>query len=179
MSQAVLNNETEGVKGTSKIRYVWANLELSICFVSMVLVTVITFAQVVGRYVFSHSFGWSEEVSRFLVVWITFGGSAYAFRKGAHIGVTALINRVPAKFRFYLYLFTRFVTIFFFIVLLYHGWLHTLQQIINGQVAPATRLPIAIPYSAVPIGSALVILRLLDQTVREIILGRELEVEEI
>ncbi|MFZ5946228.1 MAG: TRAP transporter small permease [Bacillota bacterium] len=179
MSRTENSNSAEKVKRPIGIRYFWDNIEVSICLISMLLVTVITFAQVVGRYVFSHSFGWSEEISRFLVVWITFGGSAYAFRKGAHIGVTALINKIPGRYRFYVYLMTRLITIFFFIVLGYHGLLHTMQQIANGQVAPATRLPIAIPYSAVPIGSALVIIRLLDQTVRELILGRELEVEEI
>jgi len=180
LSQSSLSNQNEFKnKQSNKLLAFWGNLELSICLVSMVLMTLITFVQVIGRYVFNHSLGWSEEICRFLVIWITFGGSAYAFRKGVHIGVTALVNIMPSKLRFLINLFSKLATIFFFVVLAYYGWLHTAQQIVNGQVAPATRLPIAIAYSAVPIGSVLVIIRLVEETIREFIKNRKCEVNEV
>lgn len=161
----------------SKLRLIWENLELSICLATMIAMTVIVFAQVVGRYVFSYSFSWSEEVARFLIVWVTFGGSAYAFRKGAHIGVTAVVNALPENLSFYVKFLSRILTIIFFIVLGYYGWEHTAHQFAIGQVAPATRLPVAIPYSAIPIGSLLVILRLIDQTIQDIKGRHEMEVD--
>jgi len=142
----------------------WENLEISICVITMTAMVIIIFAQVIGRYVFNYSFSWSEEIARFLMVWMTFAGSAYAFRKGAHIGVTAIVDALPTHLGFYVKLLSRALTIFFFIVLGYYGWQHTYTQITLGQVAPATRLPVAIPYSAIPIGSFLVILRLIEQT---------------
>lgn len=145
---------------TSKLHFAWENIELSICLICMVAMTAITFVQVIARYVFLNSLTWAEEICRFLVVWLTFAGSAYAFRKGAHVSITALADRLPNKLRVILNILISLVTIFFFVVLLYYGWEHTYQQILNGQVAPATRLPIAISYLAVPIGSLLVILRL-------------------
>ena len=151
----------------SKIRVMWEHLEVSICMITMTLMVVIVFAQVVGRYVFNYSFSWSEEIARFLMVWITFAGSAYAFRMGAHIGVTAIVERLPGKLGVYVKLLARVLTIVFFLVLGYYGWHHTAHQFAMGQVAPATRIPVAIPYSAVPIGSFLVIIRLIDQAIQD------------
>ncbi len=172
-----MNEEVTSTESKNKLRLMWENLELSICLVTMVAMTVIVFAQVVGRYLFSYSFGWSEEIARFLVIWVTFGGSAYAFRKGAHIGVTAVVEALPKNLRFYVNIISRILTIIFFIVLGYYGLEHTLNQYALGQLAPATRLSVAIPYSAIPIGSFLVILRLLDQSIQDIKARRRLEVE--
>ncbi|MDW7677110.1 MAG: TRAP transporter small permease [Bacillota bacterium] len=155
------------VEPKSKIRLMWEHLEVSICMITMSLMVVIVFAQVVGRYVFNYSFSWSEEIARFLMVWITFAGSAYAFRMGAHIGVTVIVERMPRKIGAYIKLLARVLTIIFFLVLGYYGWHHTVQQYVMGQVAPATRIPVAIPYSAVPIGSFLVIIRLIDQAIHD------------
>lgn len=97
MSQPALSNSLKQSNQKSLLRLAWEQLELSICLVAMVAMTIIVFAQVIARYVFHNSFEWAEEISRFLVVWITFGGSAYAFRKGAHIGVTAMVYNGPIK----------------------------------------------------------------------------------
>ncbi len=155
-------------KENNLIMMAWENLEVSIGVATLATLTVICFMQVVARYVFQYSFRWSEEISRFLVVWCTFGGSAYAFRKGAHVSITFVVDRLPGKMHFLVWIFSRLVTILFFAILGYNGWLHTVQQFANKQVAPATRLPVAIPYSAVPIGCVLIILRLIYQTVKEV-----------
>lgn len=132
-------------------------IEIVIPLSCMVLMTIITFIQVVARYLFGFSFSWAEEISRYLVIWITFVGSAIAFRKGAHVSVSALVNVLPTKIRSNVILFSRLITIAFFIVLGYYGLIHTINQSIHLQLGPATRLPMAIPYSAIPIGSVLVI----------------------
>lgn len=155
-------------KENNLIMMAWENLEVSIGVATLATLTVICFMQVVARYVFQYSFRWSEEISRFLVVWCTFGGSAYAFRKGAHVSITFVVDRLPGKVHSLVWVFSRLATILFFAVLGYNGWLHTIQQFVNKQVAPATRLPVAIPYSAVPIGCVLIILRLIYQLIAEI-----------
>ncbi len=172
MEHQVSNKEPKG-----KIRLLWENLEVSICMITMTLMVVIVFAQVVGRYVFNYSFSWSEEIARFLMVWITFAGSAYAFRMGAHIGVTVIVDRLPPGMALYVKLLARVLTIVFFMVLGYYGWHHTMEQYLMGQLAPATRIPVAIPYSAVPIGSLLVIIRLIDQAIQDFKNRHVLEVD--
>ena len=52
------------------------------------LICVITL-QIVSRLMFT-SVSWTEEVARFLLIWITFLGAALAFQQGRHIAVTLL-----------------------------------------------------------------------------------------
>ena len=51
--------------------------------------------QVIGRYVFSKAPGWSEELSRFLMLWLTMLGAAAALRSGSHLSVTSLVDSLP------------------------------------------------------------------------------------
>lgn len=168
MNQVNLQSE---VKHKGFMMTTWENIEVSICVISMIGMTVLTFAQVVGRFVFQRPFAWGEEICRFFIIWLTFGGSAYAFRKGAHIGIESLVDMLPPRGKYIARWVYYIGTIIFFLVLGYYGWEHTLQQYVNNQVTPVTRLPVAIPYSAVPIGSALVILRLIYMMVQEMKTG--------
>ncbi|MDT6942411.1 TRAP transporter small permease [Brucella pseudogrignonensis] len=58
---------------------------------------VVTFSQVVARYAFANSLSWSEEVGRYIFVWITFLGMAAAFQARAHVALDFLVNLLPAK----------------------------------------------------------------------------------
>lgn len=58
---------------------------------------VVTFSQVVARYAFANSLSWSEEVGRYIFVWITFLGMSAAFQARAHVALDFLINLLPAK----------------------------------------------------------------------------------
>jgi len=146
----------------------WGNLEKYIGFVILISMTTIIFIQVISRYVFFHSFFWSEEVTRFLMIWMTFAGSAYAFKKGAHIGVNFFVDRLPDKLRFLVKVLSRLITIGFFFLLLYYGTIHTLAQLRGPQLSAAMRMSMAIPYSAIPIGSFFVIVRLIYMLILEI-----------
>ncbi|MBC8718975.1 TRAP transporter small permease [Ochrobactrum sp. Marseille-Q0166] len=58
---------------------------------------VVTFSQVVARYAFANSLSWSEEVGRYIFVWITFLGMSAAFQSRAHVALDFLVNLLPAK----------------------------------------------------------------------------------
>jgi TRAP-type C4-dicarboxylate transport system permease small subunit len=51
---------------------------------------VLVIGNVISRYVFSHSFTWVEEVSRYLMIWAAFVGSGLALRVGGHIAIDTL-----------------------------------------------------------------------------------------
>ncbi len=63
------------------------------------IMTVITFANVVTRYIFNFNILWALEVTVFLFAWLVILGAAYAMKKGAHLGVDAIINMVSAPTR--------------------------------------------------------------------------------
>ena len=60
---------------------------------------VVVTAQVVWRYAFNNSLVWTEELSRYLFVWMTFVGAALAVKESSHIRVSLLVDCLPARVR--------------------------------------------------------------------------------
>ena len=157
--------EIQSVESNTLFWRIWNNIEMGICVVSLGVVTVLAFSNVVGRYVLNTSIPWSEEVCKFFVIWICFGGAAYAYRVGANIGVSYFVEKLPPKIRFYFSTLSGLVIVGFFALLFYYGSIRVLDQIAVNQVSTAARIPLAIPYASVPIGAFLVIGRLFQQIV--------------
>ena len=67
------------------------NFEEGLIVILMAAMTLLTFVQVVARYVFNYSFVWVMEVTGIMFAWLIFVGMSYGVRVGAHIGVDALI----------------------------------------------------------------------------------------
>ena len=63
----------------------------------MAAMTLLTFAQVVSRYVFNYTFGGVLEATGVMFAWLIFIGMAYGVRVGAHIGVDAVIRMLGKK----------------------------------------------------------------------------------
>ena len=61
----------------------------------MALMVVLVFANVVLRYAFNSGITVSEELSRWLFVWVTFLGAIVALSEGAHLGSDTLVSRLP------------------------------------------------------------------------------------
>jgi len=67
-----------------------------ILLIGIVLVVML---QVVGRYLLPNPFIWPEELTRLMLVWLTFIGGAAVTRRGAHIAVDLLVSRLPEAWR--------------------------------------------------------------------------------
>ncbi|HCU07528.1 MAG TPA: TRAP transporter small permease [Clostridiales bacterium] len=70
--------------------------EITIITMFSIMVIVI-FAQVIMRYVFNNSLYWSEELGKFLFVWISWLGISLGEREGEHIKITMLTDRLSFK----------------------------------------------------------------------------------
>ncbi|WP_024821680.1 TRAP transporter small permease [Aminobacterium mobile] len=57
---------------------------------SIIIMALVAIINVIGRNLFQHSLTWAEEVTQFTIVWVTFVGTSYAARIGAHIRMSAL-----------------------------------------------------------------------------------------
>lgn len=113
---------------------------------------VVITAQIVWRYVFNDSLTWTEELARYLFVWITFVGAALAIRDGTHIRVALVIDRLPARVRRWLDVAQLVLVVFFLCLLVGLGfqwvWVNT------DAVTPALGLPLAyVCYAALPLAS--------------------------
>jgi len=73
------------------------NFEEGLIVVLMAAMTLLTFVQVVARYVFNDSLVWAMEATGIMFAWLIFVGMSYGVRVGAHIGVDALVKSLGAR----------------------------------------------------------------------------------
>jgi TRAP-type C4-dicarboxylate transport system permease small subunit len=69
------------------------------CIALATALFVIVVAAVVARYVFGQAVSWTEEVPRYLLIWISFLGAAACVAKREHVGFDILFNALPERIR--------------------------------------------------------------------------------
>ncbi|MEO5659038.1 MAG: TRAP transporter small permease [Polaromonas sp.] len=72
------------------------HFEEGLITVLMAAMTLLTFTQVIARYVFNYSFVWALELTGVMFAWLIFVGMSYGVRVGVHIGVDALVKSLSA-----------------------------------------------------------------------------------
>ena len=86
------------------------------------LMTLVTFANVVARYLFNSNILWALELTVFMFGWLVLLGASYAVKKNAHLGVDVVINLVSAPVRRVLGLISVGVCLLFSLLLLKGAW---------------------------------------------------------
>ncbi|WP_312812539.1 TRAP transporter small permease [Sedimentibacter sp.] len=114
-------------------------------------IVVSLFAQVIFRFVFHTGLTWSEELSRYLHMWITFLGASIIFKEGKHLNLTFFIDILPTRFRKLIDIFNQLFLIFFLVLIIYHGI--PLINIVKTQLTPAMEISTAWVYASLPIGA--------------------------
>jgi TRAP-type C4-dicarboxylate transport system permease small subunit len=116
---------------------------IALCLAVMV---VLVFGNVVLRYVFNSGITVSEELSRWLMVWLTFLGAIVALREHAHLGVDTLVRALPPTGKRICFVVSYSLMLFADWLLLSGSW----KQIIitAGDRAPATNLSVGLFYGA-------------------------------
>lgn len=125
----------------------------------MFVMVVVVFLQVVYRFVLDNPLAWTEETARYLLVWITFLGAAYAMGSKAHIGVDLFMNMLPKSLRKILLIITTLLSLVFFAVMVTQGYI--LSQRTMMQTSPAMGLPMGYVYLVIPISGVLLMINLL------------------
>ena len=134
---------------------------------SILFSAVLLFVNVVLRYVFHTGIIWAEELTMYLIVWITFVGGSVCVRHGAHLCVSVLLEFIDGMLKKIVVTVAHLITMSFTLFLTYYGWQLVAHSYKIGQVSPALRAPVYIIYLAIPIGGALMTLRLVQQLVGE------------
>ena len=116
---------------------------------------VVTTMQVVFRVLFN-ALTWSEELSRYLLVWGTFFGATLAYKRGNHIAVTFIIDFFPTRLRVWFNVFTYLLSLVFFIVVAKQGLTMISMQVF--QISPALGLPMSYVYWSIPLSLAIMII---------------------
>lgn len=77
------------------------------------LVITVTCIQVICRYVFNHSLVWSEELVRFMVVWMCLVGSAVSNFDDDHMTINIIVEKFPRPVQFVMYTIRQLLIILF------------------------------------------------------------------
>ncbi len=138
------------------------HLEEGFIALLLVLMTLITFSQVVARYFFGAGFGWALELTTYLFAWLVLFGVSYGIKVGAHIGIDVVVRQFAYPLRRAVGLAAVLCCCAYCIILLVGatGYVYKLYSIgIEAQDLP---IPRWLPFIMLPIGLALALLRLLQ-----------------
>ena len=143
-------------------------IEEIVAAVCLSVMTVLAFANVVARYVFSASFSFSEEITTYLFVLLSLLGTAIAARRRAHLGLTILTDVVGPKVRRVLHVIGYLCAVAFTGAIFFYGIQMVLSQRQLGQVTANMQWPEWIFGSFVPIGALFAMIRFVQVLVEEI-----------
>jgi len=129
-------------------------LEVAVSSILVALVTV-TFSQVVFRYLLQAPLAWSEELARFLLMWMASLSAAYAFKTRSHFALKFVVDRFNPSFQRAVATFVTLLVVTFLAVFAYQSLKFTIE--VRNMAAPATQMSMAVPYSSALVGSVLML----------------------
>ncbi len=135
-------------------------VETLIILSATIIVTIVTI-EVVLRYIFGHSLIFTEELCRYLMVWIVFLGAAIAVRDGAHIKINVLVKHLTPSLHRLVQVTALLLTMGFLVVLTVEGLKILPEQLY--QMCITMDISLFYFYLAIPVGSVLMIIFLLPQ----------------
>lgn len=145
------------------------------CAVMLLFIVALAFANVIVRYLTQGSLAFTEELIVNLFVWITVFGGAIAFKRKAHLAVTALTNLFPPKLQKAAVFFSALCSTALFVLLLFHGYKLVVQEYVNKMTTYSMALPMWWFGLALPVGAVLLIISVVQATLEELRLLGEKE----
>lgn len=128
----------------------------------MAAMTVVTFMQVVARYVFNYSFVWALELTGVMFAWLIFTGMSYGVRVGAHIGVDAVVKSLSAGAARVVGMIAAVLCIIYASIVFVGGFIYVRKMYDIGILMQDLPIQQWIPRIILPLGFALLALRFLQ-----------------
>ncbi|MDR7867343.1 MAG: TRAP transporter small permease [Sporomusaceae bacterium] len=127
-------------------------------FLIICAMVAVTTLQVICR-VFFAALTWSEELSRYLLVWGTFFAATLAYKRGNHIAITFVIEAFPQKIHALFVTISYLLSLVFFATAAYFGVEMIQMQVF--QISPAMSIPMKYIYYSIPISMIIMMLHAL------------------
>ena len=147
------------------VNIVYQTLEKVIRYMVLLLLSlmvIIVFANVVSRYYLQFSLAWSEEVARFMLVWLVFLGSFLAYIHDEHLGLDILVKKFPPLLRKITAVGANLLVIFALYAVMEGGYLMMIANF--DWLSPAAEIPQGYIYVVVPLSCGLMILQTILKT---------------
>ena len=135
------------------------NLDLFIASIAMIVLTLVTAAGVIMRYVLKSPILWQEEVQAFCQVWMIFLGASVAFRAGSIVAIEMFVDALPEKGQKIMGYVIDMIVLFVLSFLMVKSRAY-IQQVFgqSGRPTPILRIPYTVIYGVAPYGCALMMI---------------------
>ncbi len=144
---------------SNKIRKVLDSTILFFCSFALLLLVVTVTWQVFSRYVLNDPSSFTDELSRFTMIWLGMLGACYLFGQKGHLAITLLMDKLSTRNKRVLQTIINLLTIIFALLAMLKGG-YTLAERTMFQLSPALQLPMGYVYSILPISAVIIIIYL-------------------
>lgn len=141
------------------LKWLDENFESTICMILMVVFCAILFLQVVMRKVFNNSLSWSEELARYIFIWMVFIGISYGAKQMKHLKIDVFLNVFPKKLRAVIVILADLIVLVFGGVVVFAAYTTVSKYLQVGTASPAVHVPYWFIHSAPVVGYTLTIIR--------------------
>jgi TRAP-type C4-dicarboxylate transport system permease small subunit len=131
--------------------------EIAVMALMAFLVAVVVLS-VIYRYILLSPITWSEEVGRYVMIWVGFLAASIAMREGLHVGVDFVVQWVRPVTAVWLRGLARGATMGFLLVVMGYGFF--LVTNLWDQWSPVMGIRMTWPYLAIPVGSLLMLIQM-------------------
>jgi TRAP-type C4-dicarboxylate transport system permease small subunit len=129
-----------------------------VVMILMAILLLIVVASVLFRYILLSPLTWSEEVGRYMMIWLGFLAASIAVRQGLHVGVDFVVKSVRPGLAVALRRLTRGAMAIFLLIVMGYGFVLVIS--LWEQWSPVLIIRMTWPYLAIPVGSLLMLIQL-------------------
>lgn len=144
------------------------NFEEIVVVIALTVMTVLTFSNVVTRYIFNFSMNFAEEISTYSFVLLSLFGASIALKRGAHLGFTLLSEHVPKIVARVFEVISAISGVLFSGVIFWYGIQMAMTQFERGQLSLGVQIPEWIYGSFIPFGAFFLLLRFVELLIKAI-----------
>jgi len=126
----------------------------------MAVMSAIVLFGVFNRFIFKIPISWTEEIAKYLLIWISMIGSAIAVRIGGHMGVGMFVSKLRQRPRTVVTWINQLAIVGFIVILIYLGMKVSIKEL--HTFGYTTRIPMFWPFLAIPVGGLMILIQLLS-----------------
>jgi TRAP-type C4-dicarboxylate transport system permease small subunit len=134
---------------------------IRLCKIAIILcvlaIAIIVSASIFYRYALNNSISWSEEIAKYLMVWMVFVGAPVAMIQSRHIAIEIFPNLFRARTRAFIFLIVNFLIVITMSFWTYRGITYTIGGM-NQVMSSFDKIPLGLVFASIPFGSFIMLI---------------------
>lgn len=133
-------------------------IENFIMIITFIIMVLASFGQVLNRNIFKLPIAWFEELAVYCMIYMALLGTEIGLRDGSQASITAFTSKLKDNTKKIVDIIARLAVIVFSSAMFYNAVGMVQKQIQTGQTSPALKIPMTIPYFALPLSFGIITL---------------------